>query len=88
MGMTVQIRLEDTDVPLVNRLREVTGQRTASGAYQSAATQFLRLTIHTAEQDERIEIQALEIARLTRIVEGARTAAALLLEKTAQGDLL
>jgi len=64
------------------------GQKTASKAYAMAAADVIPLYRETQELKAVIEAQRLEILRYQRIVEQARSAAALLLEKTAQGDLI
>jgi len=69
-------------------LRVHYGQKTASKAFAAAASDAIPLYRQTQELRDVIEMQRLEIRRLQLIIEQARSAAALLLEKTSQGDLL
>lgn len=73
---------------LVDVLKTRTNSATASKAVTSACYQFVGLLDRVAEQRARIaELEtALRVQR--QVIEGARSAAALLLERTAQGDLL
>lgn len=79
-----------TDFPdgLADLLRRLTSQATASKAVLVAASAYPTLVDDLAQSDMQIEHLETEILRLRSIIEGARSSAALLLEKTAQGDLL
>lgn len=79
-----------TDFPdgLADLLRRLTSQATASKAVLVAASAYPTLVDDLAQSDMQIEHLETEILRLRSIIEGARSAAALLLEKTAQGDLM
>lgn len=79
-----------TDFPdgLSDLLRRLTSQATASKAVLVAASAYPTLVDDLAQSDMQIEHLETEILRLRSIIEGARSAAALLLEKTAQGDLM
>lgn len=79
-----------TDFPdgLADLLRRLTSQATASKAVLVAASAYPTLVDDLAQSDMQIEHLETEILRLRSIIEGARCAAALLLEKTAQGDLM
>ncbi len=79
-----------TDFPdgLADLLRRLTSQATASKAVLVAASAYPTLVDDLAQSDMQIEHLETEILRLRLIIEGARSAAALLLEKTAQGDLM
>ena len=82
--------LKITDFPddLAETLCAITGERTGSKAVMATIREFMRLTEWEASAQLRMAAMALEIERLNHIVEGARSAAALLVEKTGQGDLL
>jgi len=69
-------------------LRMHYGQKTASKAYALAAADAIPLYRQTQDLQHTIEAQRLEILRYQRIIEQARSAAVLLIEKTGQGDLL
>lgn len=79
-----------TDFPdgLADLLRRLTSQATASKAVLVAASAYPTLVDDLAQSDMQIEHLEAEILRLRSIIEGARSSAALLLEKTAQGDIL
>jgi len=79
-----------TDFPdgLADLLRRLTSQATASKAVLFAASAYPTLVDDLAQSDMQIEHLETEILRLRSIIEGSRSAAALLLEKTAQGDIL
>lgn len=73
---------------LVDTLKNRTHSATASKAVMSACSHFVGLLDIVDQQ--RVRIAELETAlRVQRqVIEGARSAAALLLERTSQGDLL
>ncbi|WP_367597495.1 hypothetical protein [Pseudomonas fulva] len=78
------VKILDMDAATVDALKAVTGRKTASGAVETAALAYLaqRTTIHDL-RDQVAQLTAqLEVAK--RTIEGARSAAALLLEKTGQ----
>ena len=82
------VKILDADDDFVESLKRETGATTASKAYVKAAEsyypdqQLISLLRHQAKIDcGRIE-------RLQSVIEGARSAAAHLLEKTGQPDLL
>ena len=82
------VKITDFPDDMIEDLKRATGQATASKAVFFASTQFISVC---AERDEA-QINGLnvwhEVLRLRKIIEGARSSAALLLEKTAQGDLM
>ena len=82
------VKITDFPDDMIENLKRATGQATASKAVFFASTQFINVL---TERDQAF-LDALnmehEILRLRSIIEGARSAAALLLEKTAQGDLM
>lgn len=82
------IKLPDFDDVLVEQLKASTSQSTGSKAVMHAAQNYLPLL-------NKLELRDREIADLTerlrvasQVIEGARSAAAQLLEKTAQVDML
>lgn len=76
----------EADQPLADLLRIHYGQKTASKAFALAAADAIPLYRETQELQQVVEAQRLEILRLQRVIEQARSAAALLLEKTSQAD--
>lgn len=82
------IKITDADERFVEKLKTATGTATGSKAYVKAAADYDYLVKTVAWQ--KGEIARLEdmIRRRDQTIEGARSAAALLLEKTSQGDLL
>lgn len=89
MAMTVQLRLTTEDqIAFADSLKEYMHKSTYSQAFIHAAESFLDLRPRYLAQLVTITRLETEIARLNSVVEGARSAAALLLEKTSQGDLL
>jgi len=78
----------EVDQAEADLMRTHYGERTAAKAYAKAAIDALHLYRETQHLQETIEMQRIEILRYQRIIEQARSAAALLLEKTGQGDML
>lgn len=76
----------DADEALADRMKLHYGQRVASKAFAMAAEDALALAARNHELEDVIQAQKLEIRRLQAVIEHARSAAALLLEKTAQTD--
>jgi hypothetical protein len=81
------IKFED-DQSVADLLRAHYGEKTASKGYQRAAREVIAQ--HKEIRRLRGEVEALQERLLQRdqLIEGARSAAALLLEKTGQKDLL
>lgn len=82
------IKITDADDRFVEKLKTATRTSTGSKAYAKAAADYDYLV-------KTVDWQKGEIARLEelirvrdQVIEGARSAAALLLEKTGQADLL
>lgn len=71
-----------------DRLKAMYGQRVASKAFSMAADDAWQLSRKNQELHDVIDAQRIEIRRLQGIIEQARAAAAQLLEKTGQGDLI
>jgi hypothetical protein len=71
----------------VDLIRMHYGHKTASKAFASAAADAIPLFRRNQELQSVIESQKTEIARLLRVIENARSAAALLLEKTGQEEM-
>lgn len=82
------IKIPNADDKFVESLKRATGVATGSKAYEKAAADYDYLVKTVAWQ--KGEIARLEgvIRQRDQVIEGARSAAALLLEKTGQGDLL
>ncbi len=80
------IKFED-DQAVVDLLRAHYGEKTASKGYQRAAREVVDQ--HREIRRLRDQIRALEdrLLRRDQLIEGARAAAALLLEKTSQKDM-
>lgn len=78
----------DADQVLVDRLKAFTGQGVGSKAFHKAAEDALRL--HSDLKFARADLADAQrtIAALKQTLERARSAAALLLEATGQGDML
>lgn len=82
--------LKITDFPddLADQLKARFASSTASKAVLAAASSYLSVSASLDSALEAVEARDLEIRRLRSIIEGARSAAALLLERTGQTDLL
>lgn len=76
----------DADQETVDRLKLHTGERVASKAYKFAAEDAPDLAAEIRDLRRIVEDRNLEIRRLKAVIEQARSAAALLLEKTGQAD--
>ncbi|WP_437882148.1 hypothetical protein [Pseudomonas sp. LRF_L74] len=76
------------DEGLASRMQIQYGQRVASKAFAMAAQDALGLASRNLELEDIVTAQKLEIRRLKAVIEQARSAAAQLLEKTGQGDLI
>lgn len=81
------VKLPDEDVEFVERLKQLTGEKTAAKAYKHAANQFPFVLHNLFSADVEIEKLKEEVFRLQSVIEGARSAAALLLDRTSQIDL-
>lgn len=82
------VKLTDFPDHLAAELKSVTGESTASKACISAVTGYLEIIDLYNDLDSRYRVLQLENLRLLQVIEGARSAASLLLEQTGQGDLL
>lgn len=76
------------DDELAERIKAMYGQRVASKAFLMAAAEAPDLYCKADELSDLVEAQKYEIQRLKRVIEQARSAAAQLLERTGQSDLL
>lgn len=76
----------DADQDMVDRLKLHTGERVASKAYKFAAEDVPDMAAEIRDLHRIVEDRNLEIRRLKAVIEQARSAAALLLEKTGQTD--
>jgi predicted RNA-binding Zn ribbon-like protein len=81
------IQLRDVTETFVETLKAQTGQSTASKAFIHTAEQFETNQIDLSWQAGRIEELELQLKQARAIIEGARSAAALLLDRTAQADI-
>ncbi|OSN64801.1 MULTISPECIES: hypothetical protein [Pseudomonas syringae group] len=82
------VKILDADPEFVEALKSQTGTTTASKAFVHAADRYQHLRVKIDDQRILIESLTSDLARANRVIEGARSAAALLLEKTGQLDLL
>ena len=76
------------DDELAERIKAMYDQRVASKAFLMAAADAPQLYARVDELADLVEAQKYEIQRLKRVIEQARSAAAQLLERTGQSDLL
>lgn len=82
------IKLQDFEDSKADQLKAHFGQKTASGAVREAANRYFDLYQQHQELLRLGTEYRAEIERKNQIIENARSAAAALLDKTAQGDLL
>ncbi|WP_122669807.1 hypothetical protein [Pseudomonas viridiflava] len=82
------VKILDANPEFVEALKSQTGTTTASKAFAYAADRYQHLRCEIWDQAVLIESLTSDLAKANRVIEGARTAAALLLEKTGQLDLL
>lgn len=73
---------------LVDALKLQTNEGTASKAVFHAAVSYIPHLSEISSLRDHNELQAIEIQRLRNLIEQARFAAAQLVDKTSQGDLL
>jgi hypothetical protein len=80
------VKILDADPDFVEALKTSTGTTTGSKAYAYAAANYSQLSQKVMQSliDKRALLN--EIDRLERIIEGARSAAAQLLERTGQSE--
>ena len=81
------VKILDADDQFVESLKHATGSTTASKAYVNAAESFLSNRELIALLRGRAEEDFAKIQRLESIIEGARSAAAQLLDKTSQQEI-
>ncbi|SDW65351.1 hypothetical protein SAMN05444064_105259 [Pseudomonas syringae] len=82
------VKILDMQECYVDMLKEATGSKTASGAVEQAAIAYLAQKESMKEIATQCDSLQRRLDAALRIIEGARSAAALLLEKTGQRDLL
>lgn len=82
--------LKITDFPddLAASLKASTHEATASKAVLAAAYSYAGLLDDVVALNQQVLELQTEVLRLRAVLQGARSAAALLVEKTGQGDLL
>lgn len=81
------VKILDADESFVEKLKFLTDETTASKAYVKAASMFDWHLKKTGDLTDEVGRLKHEVARLHQIIEGARLAAAHLLEKTSQADI-
>lgn len=81
------VKLLDAPEELIGQLRTVTGRNTASKAVMTALEDYLGLI--ESNNQLHLKVQQLEQKLLAaqQVIAGARSAAALLLEKTSQSEM-
>ncbi|MFG0540465.1 hypothetical protein ACF8EA_09700 [Pseudomonas sp. YQ_5] len=82
------VKIPDMDDDVIAELKRTTGTRTGSRAVYLASLGYLEYHKICAEQDKEIADLRQKLAAAAQVIEGARSAAALLLEKTGQTELL
>ena len=81
------IQLRDVEKTEAETLKLITGQNTASGAYLYAASVYGFNQIEIADlRRELIQVKQ-QLSSAVEVIEGARTAAALLLDRTSAAYL-
>lgn len=83
--MLIKFHVDDE---LAERIKAIYGQRVASKAFLMAAVDAPQLYVTVDELTDLVATQKYEIQRLKQVIEQARGAAAQLLERTGQSDLL
>lgn len=81
------IQLRDVTDSFVELIKSQTGQTTASKAFMLAAERYGMYVTANAQAELEIDRLTSKIHRLESVIEGARSAAALLLDRTSQTDL-
>lgn len=81
--MLIKIELDDDSV---DALKRATGHKVGSKAVARAALQLIPHTQKLVALENKVRDLELQISAYRQLVKQARTAAALLLEKTAQQD--
>lgn len=83
--MLIKFEAADEDVAL---MKAFAGEKTGSKAYEFAANEALKLSKEVRELKAQLTDARRTIAVQRQTLESARSAAALLLEKVGQGDLI
>lgn len=81
------VKILDADDKFVELLKAQTGTNTASKAYAHAAECYGMYVTANGLAELEIDDLRRKILRLESVIEGARSAAALLLDRTSQADL-
>lgn len=81
------VKILDADPDFVETLKRQTQTTTASKAFAHAADRYQHLRLAIQDQEILIESLTADLAKANRIIEGARSAAAQLLEKTSQSEM-
>lgn len=82
------VKIPDMNDEVIAELKRTTGARTGSRAVYLAALGYLEYCKIVPELDKEIAQLKGRLTAALQVIEGARSAAALLVEKTGQGDLL
>lgn len=82
--MLVKLNPEDDQV---NRLKQATGSRTASKAYETAGAQYCEMLDTIERFSKDLDDLMLERDALLQIIADARNAAIALVERTGQADM-
>ncbi|RFF52926.1 hypothetical protein [Xanthomonas campestris] len=82
------VKILDAEPAFVEELKRLTSQKTGSKAFMHAAEQYGPLHVYNLTLADQVTELRTEVARLQGIIEGARSAAAVLLDQVAQSDLL
>ncbi|MBZ9566062.1 hypothetical protein [Pseudomonas sp. P116] len=78
------VKILDADSDFVETLKRQTRTNTASKAFLHAANQYQHLRLAIGDLEILVEALQMELKEANEIIEGARTAAALLLDRVSQ----
>lgn len=86
LGTIMLVKILDADGAFVEALKVQTGEKTASKAYQRAAHDYEPLRAQVGDLLAENAALRRKVLIANQVIEGARSAAALLLDKTSQQD--
>jgi len=81
------IQLRGIPDEFIEQLKRDTGEKTAAGAFSQAGTAYALHKRVIDDQESEINVLRYRLDLALEVIEGARTAAALLLDRTAQENL-
>jgi len=81
------VKILDADPEFVDALKRHTRETTGSKAYAKAAFEYQLQRVKISDLERALDELARKYDRACTVIENARSAAAVLLEKTAQTDL-